>query len=95
MSWPTVPAAMPIGASRALTLRQIYADAPGQGAVVWKMGARGREAAAEVDQIFREILPEAVKRRPLAFPHRSHSQEGFHGRTPRADRRTQTPAAAR
>ena len=50
-------------ASRAMILRQIYADAPGQGAVVWNMGSRAREAAEEVDQIFREILPEATKRR--------------------------------
>src|ERR1700677_2355449 len=50
-------------ASRPMTLRQIYADAPRQGAVVWNMGSRAREAAEEVDQIFREILPEAVKRR--------------------------------
>ena len=50
-------------ASRAMILRQIYADAPGQGAVVWNMGARAREAAEEVDHIFREILPDAVKRR--------------------------------
>ena len=47
-------------ASGALTLRQIYADAPGQGAVVWNMGTRARVAADEVDQIFREILPGAV-----------------------------------
>ncbi len=47
-------------ASTALILRQIYADAPGQGAVVWRMGARAREAADEVDQLFRELLPQAV-----------------------------------
>jgi len=47
-------------ASGALILRQIYADAPGQGAVVWNMGTRARVAADEVDRIFREILPEAV-----------------------------------
>jgi len=46
-----------------MILRQIYADAPGQGAVVWNMGSRAREAAEEVDQIFREILPDAAKRR--------------------------------
>lgn len=51
-------------ASRAMILRQIYADAPGQGAVVWNMGSRANEAAEEVDQIFREILPDAAKRRP-------------------------------
>lgn len=51
-------------ASRPMILRQIYADAPGQGAVVWNMGSRAREAADEVDHIFREILPDAAKRRP-------------------------------
>jgi chromosome partitioning protein len=53
-------------ASRAMVLRQIYADAPGQAAVVWNMGSRAREAAEEVDQIFREILPDAVKPRRAA-----------------------------
>jgi chromosome partitioning protein len=52
-------------ASRPMILRQIYADAPGQGAVVWNMGARAVEAADEVDHIFREILPDAAKRRTL------------------------------
>lgn len=46
-------------AKTALTLRQIYADAPGQAAVVWQLGARGSEAAAEVEALFRELLPEA------------------------------------
>jgi chromosome partitioning protein len=36
-------------AKTALTLKQIYADAPGQGAVVWDLGARGREASHEVN----------------------------------------------
>src|SRR5271163_1032262 len=48
-------------AKTALTLRQIYADAPGQGAVVWQLGARGREAAEEVASLFGEVLPEARK----------------------------------
>jgi chromosome partitioning protein len=48
-------------AKTALTLRQIYADAPGQGAVVWQLGSRGREAAEEVESLFREVLPEARK----------------------------------
>jgi chromosome partitioning protein len=47
-------------AKTALTLKQIYADAPGQGAVVWQLGARGREAADEVASLFREVLPEAI-----------------------------------
>ncbi len=50
-------------ASTPLILRQIYADAPGQGAVVGTLGARAKEAAHEVDQLFREILPEARSRR--------------------------------
>lgn len=47
-------------ASTAMILRQIYADAPGQGAVVWNLGTRAREAAHEVRQLFREILPDAI-----------------------------------
>jgi chromosome partitioning protein len=43
-------------ASSAMILRQIYADAPGQGSVVWNMGSRGREAALEARALFREIL---------------------------------------
>jgi chromosome partitioning protein len=50
-------------ASKAMILRQIYADAPGQGAVVWKMGSRAREAAKEMDELFREILPDAARKR--------------------------------
>lgn len=48
-------------ASTSLILRQVYADAPGQAAAVWDMGSRAREAANEVDRLFREILPEAVQ----------------------------------
>ncbi len=46
-------------AKTALTLKQIYADAPGQGAVVWHLGARGHDAANEVEALFHEVLPEA------------------------------------
>jgi chromosome partitioning protein len=49
---------LPLAAS-ALTLRQIYADAPGQAEVVWKMGAKARCAAEEVDAVFREVFPDA------------------------------------
>lgn len=56
-------------ASTAMILRQIYADALGQGAVVWQLGARAREVALEVDRLFREILPHAVEKRlPLKRP---------------------------
>lgn len=54
--------ALPLAAT-AMTLRQIYADAPGQGSVVWNMGSAGRDAAVEIDAIFREILPAAARRR--------------------------------
>jgi len=43
----------------ALTLRQVYADAPGQGVVVWQLGARAREASRQVKQLFHELLPQA------------------------------------
>jgi chromosome partitioning protein len=52
-------------ASTAMILRQIYADAPGQGAVVWHLGSRANEATAEVNQLFREILPEVCKRNAI------------------------------
>lgn len=45
-----------------MILRQIYADAPGQASVAWQLGARAREAAAEVNQLFNEILPQARRR---------------------------------
>ena len=50
-------------ASTPLILRQVYADAPGQGGIVWKMGSRAREAADEVQRLFSEILPDAVAKR--------------------------------
>jgi chromosome partitioning protein len=50
-------------AKTALTLRQIYADAPGQGQVVWRMRARGKDAAAEIEGLFRELLPDAATAR--------------------------------
>ncbi len=48
-------------AKTALILRQIYADAPGQGAIVWHMGTRGRDAGKEVRAFFREVLPNVGK----------------------------------
>ena len=46
-----------------LTLRQIYADAPGQGTVVWRMGSRAKDATKEIERLFRELLPEALVRK--------------------------------
>jgi chromosome partitioning protein len=51
-------------ARTSLTLRQIYADAPGQGAVVWQLGANGRVAADEVRALFAEVLPESRALKP-------------------------------
>jgi chromosome partitioning protein len=44
-----------------LTQRQVYADAPGQRAVVWTLGGRGKNAGQEMRQLLREILPFACK----------------------------------
>jgi chromosome partitioning protein len=49
-------------AKTALTLRQVYADAPGQGVVVWQLGARAREASRQIRALFRELLPQTEKR---------------------------------
>lgn len=64
-------------ASTAMILRQIYADAPGQAAVVWNLGARGQEAAEEVDRLFRELLPEAVRVPTKATPRRRQPITGL------------------
>ena len=48
-------------AKTALTLRQVYADAPGQAVVVWQFGTRGREASKQIRQLFRELVPQAEK----------------------------------
>lgn len=47
-------------AATQVTLRQAYADAPGQSTLVWRMGLREQEAANEIITLFRELLPEAV-----------------------------------
>jgi chromosome partitioning protein len=63
-------------AKTALTLKQIYADAPGQGRVVWQLGARGREANREVQNLFRELLPDARKgRTSVKAPAKTTPQE--------------------
>lgn len=47
-----------------VTLRQVYADSPGQGALVWNLGARGKEAGDEVRALFRELFPKLKKKSP-------------------------------
>lgn len=61
-------------ARTSLSLRQIFADAPGQYAVVSRMGAKGKEAAKEIDAVFREILPEALgKKSKVVSMHRGRT----------------------
>jgi chromosome partitioning protein len=50
-------------ASTAMTLRQVYADAPGQGVVVSQFGSRAKEARVEMEHLFREILPDACRQK--------------------------------
>jgi chromosome partitioning protein len=52
-------------ANTPLVLRQVYADAPGQGTVVGGMGTRAKDAAAEVDALFRELFPDVPKSKRL------------------------------
>lgn len=47
---------LPVAAT-AITLRQAYADAPGQATFVWQMGYPARDAAEELGRLFRELLP--------------------------------------
>lgn len=56
---------LPVAAAP-MVLRQIYADAPGQASLVWRMGSRGREAAREIDALFGELLELAERQRPKA-----------------------------
>jgi chromosome partitioning protein len=53
-------------AKTTVVLRQIYADAPGQAALVWNLGAKGREAGEEIRSLFRELIPDRkrAKRKP-------------------------------
>ena len=52
----TAAQSLAVPATDGLRLRQTYADAPGQGTVVWRMGARGAAAAAEIRGLFEEVM---------------------------------------
>ena len=47
-------------ANTPVTLRQAYADAPGQATFVWNLDRSARDAAREIDELFRELLPSAA-----------------------------------
>lgn len=59
----------------AVTLRQIYADAPGQGLLVAQMGARGRDAAFEMQALFEELFPD-LKRRSTSKATKQRNRRG-------------------
>lgn len=44
-----------------VTLRQAYADAPGQGTFVWNMGYHAKGAAEEINRLFAELFPEIAE----------------------------------
>jgi len=48
-----------------ITLRQAYADAPGQATFVWNMGYHAKGAAEEIDRLFRELFPDVVVASPV------------------------------
>jgi chromosome partitioning protein len=48
--------ALEIPAATGLKLRQAYADAVGQGTVVWRMGPRAADASQEIQTLFEELL---------------------------------------
>lgn len=49
-----------------LRLRQAYADAAGQGAVVWGLGQRGQKAAQEIRGLFHELFESTTDERSVA-----------------------------
>jgi chromosome partitioning protein len=50
-----------IPSSGGLRLRQAYADAAGQGTVVWRLGPRGELAALEIREVFNGLLGQDSK----------------------------------
>ena len=48
--------ALDIPSAGGLRLRQAYADAAGQGTVVWRMGPRARDAAQEMECLLKELV---------------------------------------
>ena len=61
-------------APQSITLRQAYADAPGQASFVWRMGYPARDAAVEIDALFTHLLPDAVSHNVVVM-RKSRGQE--------------------
>ena len=55
-----------IPAAGGLRLRQAYADAAGQGTVVWRLGPCGEMAAREIRELFHELLDSTADERSIA-----------------------------
>ncbi len=56
-----------------ITLRQAYADAPGQATFVWNMGYHAKGAATEIQRLFQELFPNVAERN-LLVPVRANSK---------------------
>lgn len=54
-------------APHSVTLRQAHADAPGQATFVWRMGYQARDAAEEIDILFRHLLPGTASDKVVAM----------------------------
>ena len=54
-------------ANNAITLRQAIADCPGQGRFCWELGFHARDAAREIDALFRELFPNVALEESLFF----------------------------
>jgi chromosome partitioning protein len=52
----TTASSLEIRASSGLRLRQAYADAAGQGTVVWRLGPRAQDASNEIRSLFTELF---------------------------------------
>ena len=52
--------ALDIPATQGLRLRQAYADAAGQGTVVWRLGPNGENAGNEIKELFYGLFGEAA-----------------------------------
>ena len=47
-----------------LRLRQAFADAAGQGTLVWRMDRRGEAAATELESLFKEVMGHETESKP-------------------------------
>ncbi len=82
-------------AATSLHLRQAYAEACGRGTAVWRLGARGQDAAKEIDRLFREVLgsvaPKAIVS-PRSFPISNLLPRGSFAASARSERERTMPA---